>query len=95
MKLSKDAVQLYKTLTNAQKEAWAIPVRAGFRPVLILNGKRKHEIIKNLVLSHTKVKRLRTITCKHPKCGKRAIVFKKGNVMCAICSSKHRTVVCE
>jgi len=54
MKLSKDAVQLYKTLTNAQKEAWAIPVRAGFRPVLILNGKRKHEIIKNLVLSHTK-----------------------------------------
>jgi len=83
MKLSNEAVKLHGTLTNAQKEAWAIPVRAGFRPVLILDGKRK------------KVKRLRTITCKHPKCGKRAIVFKKGNVMCAICSSKHRTVVCE
>jgi hypothetical protein len=78
MKLSKDAVQLYKTLTRAQQEVWAISVKAGFKPVIIPDTKNK----KKKVLSR--------ITCKH-KCGKTAIVFKKGKTVFAVCSSKHAT----
>ena len=77
--MTKDAKRLFATLTRAQQVAWATIVKTGFEPVVITNPTNK------------KKKGLRRITCKHPKCGKNAFVFKKDKTVIALCSSKHPT----
>ena len=74
--MTKDAKRLHKTLTKAQQAVWATAVKAGFKPVVVPDKKRKV---------------LRSMTCTNAKCGKRAFVFKKGKIVFAVCSSEHIT----